>query len=66
LSKHDPAYIDKFQPRTFERSECCKAPIEWGETRAGRTSPPEPVPLCSSCGAKCDRMEIPEDEEEGR
>lgn len=73
MSKHDALYIQAFQPihprdpaapRTFERSECCKAFVVHLRTISGETSPPEPYDVCAKCGRRCDTIEITENEEE--
>lgn len=43
-------------------SDCCEAPVEYGWTRAGETSPPEPIAVCSECERKCDTVVISDPE----
>jgi len=56
---------DPEAPASFERSACCGAEISWGRTRAGQTSPPEPIASCSACGGRCDTIQITEEENAG-
>ena len=47
-----------------EVSACCEAAVEYGRTRAGETSPPEPFAVCSECGRQCDTVAMPDEDED--